>query len=205
MPKLLCLGIISYCLLRGVSLAQDHLGVDDYVTGMTVIGKPGAGPACPPIVWFVEPETPAAKAGIQPGDRPLSVDGKPVTDIVQARSLLRSSEPKSSTIELEGERGRYTLTVGRIANSVLYERRGWKRGPDGELYPVPNRCDVCRDAADQQNARRAQYQGVQHWSLSGESGTLLSGLRDFRLASAADYDGWRYRGRTSEGSRNTLR
>jgi membrane-associated protease RseP (regulator of RpoE activity) len=134
MLRLLCFGIISCCLLRGVSFGQS-LGVDDYVTGMTVIGKPGAGPACPPIVWFVEPDTPAAKAGIQPGDRPLTIDGKLVTDIVQARSLLRSSEPRSSTIELEGERGPYTVTVGRIPNSMLYERHGWKRGPHGDLYP----------------------------------------------------------------------
>ena len=46
MPRLLCFGIISCCLLPGVSLGQG-LGVDDYVTGMTVIGKPGAGPDCP--------------------------------------------------------------------------------------------------------------------------------------------------------------
>jgi C-terminal processing protease CtpA/Prc len=135
MPRLLSFGIISCCLLSGVSFAQDRLNVDDYVTGMTLIGKPGAGPTCPPLVYFVEPDTPAAKAGIQPGERVVSIDGKPVTDIVQARPLLRTSDPKSSTIELEGERGPYTVTVGRIAYSVLYERKGWKRGPDGDLYP----------------------------------------------------------------------
>jgi membrane-associated protease RseP (regulator of RpoE activity) len=134
MPRLLCFGIISYCLLRGVSFGQS-LGVDDYVTGMTVIGKPGAGTDCPPIVWLIEPNTPAAKAGIKPGDRLLVIDGKPVADVAQARPLLRSSEAKSSTIELEGERGTYTITVDRILNSSLYERNGWKRGPDGSLYP----------------------------------------------------------------------
>ena len=54
---------------------------------------------------------------------------------MQARPLLRTSEPKPSTFELEGERGVYTVTVGRIPDSVLYERNGWKRGPDGSLYP----------------------------------------------------------------------
>lgn len=133
MLRLVCFGILS-CLVCGISFAQD-IGVDDYVTGMTVTGKPGAGPNCPPIVWFVEPDTPAAKVGIQPGDRLLAIDGKPVTDVVRARPLLRTSEPKASTIELEGERGLYTVTVGRIPNSELDERNGWKRGPDGSLYP----------------------------------------------------------------------
>lgn len=134
MFRMLCFEIFSFWFLLGVSLAQ-NLDVDDYVTGMTVTGKPGAGPTCPPIVWFVEPDTPAAKVGIQPGDRLLAIDGELVTDIVRARPLLRTSEPKSSTIQLEGERGPYAVTVGRIPYSVLYERNGWKRGPDGSLYP----------------------------------------------------------------------
>jgi membrane-associated protease RseP (regulator of RpoE activity) len=134
MVRRLCLGIVSLCFLRGASFAQTP-GVDDYITGMTLIGKPGAGSACPPIVWLVESDTPAAKAGIQPGDRLVAIDGKRVTDVVEARPLLHASEAKSSTIELEGERGPYTVTVGRIPDSILYERHGWKRGPDGSLYP----------------------------------------------------------------------
>lgn len=86
-------------------------------------------------MWFIQPDTPASKVGIQPGDRLRAIDGKPVTDIVQARPLLRTSEPKPSTIELEGERGAYTVTVGRIPNSVVYERNGWKAGPGGSWYP----------------------------------------------------------------------
>lgn len=148
MRRLLYVAIIS-CLVCDISFAQDR--VDDYVIGMTLLGKPGAGPACPPIVWLVEPDTPAAKVGIQPGDRLLAIDGKSVTDIVQARSLLRTSEPKSSTIELEGERGAYTVTVGRIPNSVLNERSGWKRGPDGSLYP--------KDATPAEMQRIGKMQG----------------------------------------------
>lgn len=148
MLRLLYVGLIS-SLLCGLSFAQDR--VDDYVTGMTVLGKPGAGPACPPIVWFVQPDTPAAKVGIQPGDRLLAIDGRSITDVVQARPLLRTDGPRSSTIELEGERGPYTVTVGRIPISALDERQGRKRGPDGGLYP--------KDATPTEMQRISKMQG----------------------------------------------
>src|SRR5215471_6855789 len=106
MLRLLCFGIIA-CLVCNVSFAQDARG-DDYVTGMLLSAGPTCPPivwfhACPPIVWFIQPDTPASKVGIQPGDRLLAIDRRPVADIEQARRLLRTVEPKSSSIELEGE------------------------------------------------------------------------------------------------------
>jgi PDZ domain len=109
---------------------------DEYVTGMTVIGKPNAGPCCPLIVWGVDPDTPAAKAGIKPGDRLLAIDGHRDLDVVDARPLLRTIEPKTSTMELEGDKGLYKVNVGRIKGSELDRKEGWKRGPNGSLFPL---------------------------------------------------------------------
>jgi membrane-associated protease RseP (regulator of RpoE activity) len=124
-----CLAIV--CCLAVTLVPAEQSGTDEYVTGMTLIGKPGAGSTCPPIVWVVESDTPAAKAGIQPGDRLLAVDGHRGIDVAQARPLLRTKDPKPSAMELEGEHGSYSATVGRIKASVLYERAGWKSGPNG--------------------------------------------------------------------------
>jgi C-terminal processing protease CtpA/Prc len=131
MSKLICLAIL--CCLRGAWMQAQEWSANAYVTGMTVVGKPDS--TCPPIVAWVEPDTPAAKAGIQPGDQLLAVDSHRGLDILQARPLLRTHDSKPSTIELDGEHGLYTVTVGRIKASVLDERAGWKVGPDGGVYP----------------------------------------------------------------------
>src|ERR1035438_9785956 len=47
----------------------------------------------PPIIGYVDPASPEAKLGIQPGDVILSVDGKPITSwsAVQQTSILARS------------------------------------------------------------------------------------------------------------------
>ncbi|MGA8541270.1 MAG: PDZ domain-containing protein [Terriglobales bacterium] len=126
--------VVVFCLLATQLPAQ--WDVDDYVTGMTVVGRPNADRGCPPIVWKIEPDTPAMKAGIQPGDRLLGIDGHRNLDIVQAGPFLRTKEQRLSVIELEGKNGPYKVEVGRIKASELYAKEGLKLGPDGVFFPA---------------------------------------------------------------------
>lgn len=129
--------VLTFCVFCVARVLAQHSSADEYVTGMTVVGRPGAGPDCPPIVWQVTPDTPAAQAGIQPGDRLLSVDGhrgSDIRDFGTLRPLLHAKDSKPSTIELEGQHGVYRVTIGRVKQSVLFERGGWKIGPHGILY-----------------------------------------------------------------------
>ncbi|MGB6676758.1 MAG: PDZ domain-containing protein [Terriglobales bacterium] len=132
MSKLIFL--VFLCCLPSAFVSAQESGANEYVTGMTAVGAPGAGPSCPLIVWFVEPDTPAAAAGIQPGDLLLAIDGHRGIDAAQARPLLHTKDSKPVTLELEGEHGKYTVTVRRLKESILLKRDGWKVGPDGNVY-----------------------------------------------------------------------
>jgi regulator of sigma E protease len=51
-------------------------------------------PVNPPIIGYVDPDSPEAKLGIQPGDEILSIDGKPITswhDVQETTILARST------------------------------------------------------------------------------------------------------------------
>jgi C-terminal processing protease CtpA/Prc len=72
----------------------------------------------------VAPNTPAAKAGIKPGDVLLSIDGHQTIDIREAMALLRATDAKPSTLELEWEKSPYRVEFGRIKASELYVIKG---------------------------------------------------------------------------------
>jgi regulator of sigma E protease len=80
---------------------------------------PGLGfdfwrPRLPAIVDRVLPESAAAKAGLQQGDRILSFDGQPVEDFGQLVKLVGPSAGKDVTLEIErqGETLAVAITVG---------------------------------------------------------------------------------------------
>ncbi len=69
----------------------------------------------PPVVGEVLPETPAAEAGLQAGDRIVSIDNELIDsfdDVVQA-VVLRSGEPLDFLLDREGERIPLVVTPRR--------------------------------------------------------------------------------------------
>jgi regulator of sigma E protease len=79
------------------------------------IGSSGWFPSEPVIVGTLEPDMPAAKAGIQLGDKIIAVDGKPMASMPGLVETLQQS--KSKPVNLEVQRGDNTLHI--IVEPVL--------------------------------------------------------------------------------------
>jgi regulator of sigma E protease len=87
--------------------------------------------AIPIVVRMVEPNTPAAEAGLQVGDRIVAVNGEPVKSAEQVTSLIREhkSQPITLRVQRNGSLVDVTATPRRLSDGR--ERLGFQ--PDEEI------------------------------------------------------------------------
>jgi membrane-associated protease RseP (regulator of RpoE activity) len=64
------------------------------------------------------PETPALAAGIRPGDRFVSINGQPVTDLQDVGALIRPETDRPVSIVVERDGQQVTLTATPVSNTV---------------------------------------------------------------------------------------
>ncbi|QJE72776.1 RIP metalloprotease RseP [Aerophototrophica crusticola] len=95
-------------------------------------------PYTPPVVQEVQPDGAAAEAGMQNGDRILSIDGESIDrfqDVLQA-ILLRPGQPLEMVVERNGQQVPITVTprvvqvTDRFGSTHTIGRLGVLRGPD---------------------------------------------------------------------------
>ncbi len=109
-----------------LSVLPEWRNGEDLRPGKLGIGlKPGSELVAEPVIGSVWPRSPAAEAGIQPGDRITAVDGHAVATQAQLRSRLvpryggqsvtiaweRENQQFEETIELAGEMPPYTPAI----------------------------------------------------------------------------------------------
>ena len=68
-------------------------------------------PKLPAVVFKVIPEGPAAKAGLKPGDKVLTVDGKPVKDWVAMVMAVQDAPGKTVSFGIERDQQHLTIPV----------------------------------------------------------------------------------------------
>lgn len=119
--------------LFGVSLqlqAQDA-SPPEFRIGASLFGA--SKPSCPIFISGVQNHSPAAKAGLQPGDQLLNVDGKAVQNLDDASRLISSTRPGSVVLEFLRDDKRATVTVQREDSATLLQEQGLKVLPDGVI------------------------------------------------------------------------
>ena len=81
-------------------------------TGPDQMGTPGWDPEESVVVSDLEPNMPAAQAGIKPGDVVVAIDGRPVRSIFALLDALQSNKQKPATVSVlrHGQPMSFTLT-----------------------------------------------------------------------------------------------
>lgn len=110
-------------------------GVPQYTTALAAVSQclipaTSDATACAPD----DPQAPAAAAGLQPGDRVLSIDGVEMTGWEQLRDTVSAAPGRSLTVvaEREGEQLTVQLTPAANERFVLDDDGEVRTGDDGE-------------------------------------------------------------------------
>ncbi len=105
------------------------------ISGSDLAPTVGTTPQRGALVAGVHADTPAAKAGLQVGDRVLSVDGRSIKDFADLRSRIGEHGPNESVslgIEREGKRKTLRVHLGERPAPSALARMG------GEFAPSPS-------------------------------------------------------------------
>lgn len=142
-----------------------------FAGGYMMFGRPEASNE--PVIGNVQDESPAKKAGLQPGDRVIRIDGKPVPTFYDMRLAVRESPEKEMNFVIERNGQQISLTV------VPELRKGATiSGPDGRpIYEggLPKTADVGYIGAGPVTMMRAVSLG-ESLALSWEtSWTIIAG------------------------------
>jgi regulator of sigma E protease len=117
------------------------------------VGWTGWYPDSPVTVGILEPDMPAAKAGIQPGDRVVAIDEKQVTNIEAMIEQLQQTKdkPVDLTILRAGKQFNVRLTPVLAKMEDLNEKRyriGFGYQPEMKVSRLPFAAAVNRSLAD---------------------------------------------------------
>jgi regulator of sigma E protease len=144
------------------------------------VGHPVSESDLTTVIGYVEKDSPAEKAGLQPGDKILEVDGKPVKRFSGMNdsvvwSVLRSEEP---TVPFKIERNGEVKTVS--VAPVKTETRGWRRKSVRQVMILPAQTALIDKV---QSGSPAEAAGLKHGDVIGG----FNGKRIYHPIALAEY------------------
>jgi regulator of sigma E protease len=107
-----------------------HKSLTPVTTGPNRSGEAGLAPNFPVIVSDVRADMPAGKAGMKPGDRILSIDGRPIYSLAGVQEYLQTSKDKP--VQVLVERGGEPIALNTAAVLDTADNR-YKLGFSWEL------------------------------------------------------------------------
>ena len=88
------------------------------------MGPNASCPNGPVFIGSVRKVSPAATAGIQPGDQLMVIDGIPVKDLQDATQRITSDSSQAVSVELKRDESVRKLTVQRERSDVVWSQNG---------------------------------------------------------------------------------
>ncbi len=134
-------------------------------------------PVLPTTVGRVLPDSPAAQAGLQPGDHVVAIDGRPARHWGQLDEAVASSEgrPLALTVTRDGQRLPVTVTPRRMASRTPFGEptEVWSLGTTPYLPPVVGDVKAGMPAAEaglrpRDQIRAIDGQPIQTWDEMAE-------------------------------------
>lgn len=121
-PSNLAADVMKQLIAHG-KVERGSLGVDAQDLNPRVAAALGIKATSGALITNVLPDSPAAKAGLKPGDLVTSVNGKPVTDAQDLRNA-QGLAPVGSTLKLGVDRGGRQLVIDAKLTAISNEATG---------------------------------------------------------------------------------
>lgn len=116
---------LNVVIQRGDQTIQKQL-VPQPVT-VNEIGWAGWAPQTPIIVGAIEPQMPAAKAGLVTGDKIVAVDGKMVTSLAEMVENMQQTKSKPLDLTLIRGSEKLNVTIQPVLDQSVYtQQKGWR-------------------------------------------------------------------------------